>query len=484
MEKKAVFKMQLNSIEETIDPTLLEAEVIVHGFEKSGNNQIITEEVCKENMNTLKNKRVVCKYIPCYENNGEDALSDHEAYEYYDRNGDKTVYTDTIAVGFIHDVYIKEYTNENNESKKALFAKIYIWNDEKYSDIANLLQEWLERNIKICMSVEYMYKNYKMEDGVEYILSPIIYTAHALLNSEERGNYDIVAPAYEESQLLSLNDKKLWNKAVAQLVKKEVNKLKVEDSKNGQVNLEEPKNSKNATQGVGEDENEVKDNKNLKSMNAFHKQLNELSHGDIRNKIYDCLRKTLTADEYYDIYISSYSVFNDYFIYEVYEGDKYVLYKVNYTVAEDNSVSVDISNKVKVVREEVFVEVAQMEAVKNSLKEKENTITSLNSTIEKLEGELGEYKTQETERALNSKIEEYKEKFNAVGLNEEFESEEVQGLIKTSLNSVEAELKLTKMLVNTIKVDEPKEIQVKELCSKSSELIKPKILSFDERYGI
>ena len=143
------------------DPTIKKGKVFVFDFEVSGNGQIITEEVAKENINTLVGKRITCKYISKSENGGElDALGDHEENEGTDRNGETILITDTIAIGFIEKAYIEEYQDENGITKKGVFADIIIWCDDKYGNIVGLLEEWLDRGIKINMSVEYYYFNY------------------------------------------------------------------------------------------------------------------------------------------------------------------------------------------------------------------------------------------------------------------------------------------------------------------------------------
>lgn len=191
-------KAQFNSIEANPnDPTLLNGTVIIHDFEVSWNNQIITEEVCKENMDTLIGKRIACKYIPCENNNGVDALSDHCEYVGIDRDGNEQMYTDTIAIGFINNVYIGDYTDNLGHTKRVLYGAVTLWNDDKYQRIIGLLQEWIKRGVKIHMSVEYMYYNFSRKNGVETLYSPIIYLSHVLLNSEQRENYAEVLPAFD-----------------------------------------------------------------------------------------------------------------------------------------------------------------------------------------------------------------------------------------------------------------------------------------------
>ena len=438
-EKKHDFKIQFNSLNVCPDdPTILKGKVIIHDFEPSWNNQCITEEVCAENMKTLIGKRISCKYIPCENNNGVDALKGHENRIGKDRDGNDIAVTDTIAIGFIENVYIDDYTDENGIAKRVLFADVVIWNDDKYSNIAGLLKEWLDRGVKIHMSVEYLYMNYNVVNGVEYIQSPIIYSAHVLLNSENRENIKEVLPAYDVATLLSFNDREKWNKAVNEILNKSKNKK--------------------------EDEGMAKEN-------VFFKSLCELSLGDMKESIMTELSKTMTADEFYYVWVSNYAIYDTYFVYETYENEKWVNYKVTYT-KENDKIVLDLANKVQVERESIWVEVSSYNVLQTSLNEKveeikslneqlqtaknnsaetlnkfndlTDTVTSLNAKVEEMKPIVDEYNKEQFEKSLNEVKDYYKEKFEAVNAIDEFETEEVQELIKKSVNEKD-ELELTKI---------------------------------------
>ena len=62
---KNTINMSLNSINKTDNPSQLEGIFIVHDFEKSWNNAVITKEVCEENMHYLVGQYICCKY-PVY----------------------------------------------------------------------------------------------------------------------------------------------------------------------------------------------------------------------------------------------------------------------------------------------------------------------------------------------------------------------------------------------------------------------------------
>lgn len=460
--KNGQVKMSLNSLSTVEnDPTILHAKLIVHDFEVSGNNQIITEEVASDNIQTLVGKRICCKYINREDNYGEDALGSHEEIESKDRDGNETIITDTMAIGFIEEVYIDTYIDENGIEKKVVFAEAIIWNDDKYKDVVGLLKEWLERGIKINMSVEYLYFNYSLKDGIEYIQSPIIYVAHTLLNSENRGDVIEILPSYDCATLLSFNELQTWNKAVASL---KINKN----------SLEEPKK-----------EEEVMENK-------FLKALNELSIGDLRLSIITALGDVMTGNEYENMWISNYGIFSEskYFIYETYEDSKWVNYKVTYTIGEGDSIILDYANKEKVEGQYTYVSINELEVSKNTLVElkkanekigelekslnektleksnnektvKEfdeltNKLLALNSQVESMKPIVDKYNKEVFEKSLNEATENYKNKFKGVNALDVFEEESTQTLIKESLNSDEkiktnAIFSLNKLIVDNVK---------------------------------
>jgi hypothetical protein len=468
--KNGQVKMSLNSLSTVEnDPTILHAKLIVHDFEVSGNNQVITEDVAEENMQTLVGKRICCKYISREENGGEDALGSHEEVESIDRDGNEVITTDTMAVGFIENVYIDDFTDENGITKRVVFADAVIWNDDKYRDIVGLLNEWLNRGIPVSMSVEYLYFNFTKKDGVDYIQSPIIYTAHTLLNSEDRGDAIEILPAYDCATMLSLNEMQAWNKAVASL---KINKNELEESKK-------------------EDEKRME--------NKFLKALNELSIGDLRNSIFSALRDLMTANEYENMWISDYGIFPETksFIYETYAENKWVNYMVNYTVDENDVMTVDYENRTEVQGQYTYVPVSDYESSMNAVKDLEkanekitelekslnakeveksknekkneefvdltNKLVALNSQVEAMKPIVDKYNKDVFEKALNQATEDYKVKFKGVNALDVFDEDSTQSLIKESLSSdkeksMNAIFSLNKLIVDNVKpvVDEVK----------------------------
>lgn len=474
--------MSLNALKTVEgDPTILRGTCIVFDFEPNRHAvpSVITKEVAQENMQTLIGKRISCKYIKQEDNYGQDALGDHEEdYESLDRNGNEVLRRDTEAIGFIEDVFIDTYKDESDNEKEAVFANIVIWNDDKYSDIVGLLKEWLDNDIAINMSCEYYYYNYEVLDGIEYIKSPIIFNAHTLLNSEDRGDYMLVEPAYKNSTLVGLNNLDKWNKAVCQLNSKKIknNNIKEEDNK---------------------------------MENKFLTALNAMSFGDIKWELYyNELAKVMTAKEYETVYMSIYDVYDDHFNYTSYdeEKQKYITYKVNYTIDENDNITINYEGRtvVEYVLEEKEVALSKDNSIKNNKKkckelEKElsdykEKVNALNETIVELNNKNVEisnnakneaskeieelktmvnslkpladkYKEEQFNKSLNSAKEKFKESFTKANAIDVFEEESTQNLIKeyASLDveiSNNAKNKLNALIVENMNIElnsEPKD---------------------------
>lgn len=488
-KKLGQFKMSLNSLETVpSDPTILKSDIVIFDFEKSGNNQVITKEVALDNMKFLIGKRLCCKYINKEDNGGElDALGTHEQYETANRSGDDVIYTDTEGIGFIEDVYIGTYINDNGIEKEAVIGKCIFWCDDHYSDIVNLLKLWISNNIKIHFSVEYYYFNYLINDGVEYIQSPILFNALTALNSEDRGDAIEVLPAYNCATLTSFNElKDQWNKAVNSL----------QSSENlGSNKLKQNNNQKE----------EIKKMENI-FLNAM-KANNQLSFGDIRDKIYESLASVMIAEEYNSLWIGMYDVYEDFFIYDTREGDKYVNYKVVYSKADDDTITVSLDSKEKVEFQRAYVSVnalLELETSKNALVELQesknaletatskieeltqenkslnekvvekssnskvdtekfneltNKLVSLNSLVSEMQPIVEKYNAEVFEKSFNDAKESYKKKFTSVNALEVFDEESTQELIKESINSVKEKADKAKYSLNALIVESIKPIE-------------------------
>lgn len=492
---KGICNLQLNSISSIDnDPTLLKLTFSILDFEVSGNKQIVSKELASEASPTLSLKPLLCQYFPTtnYEQL-DDHFGSHGQYKTKDRYGNDVIATNTIAVGTSNEsgAYFGTIKDENDNDVEVLMCDFYLWVD-KYTDIANLINEMWQAGIPLKSSCEYLYKNFKVENGITYIQSPLIFTGHCLLKSNEN-NMGEVLPAYDSSKLISFNER--FEKAISEAIQNHNSQIENVDINNKQTQKEV---------------NEVMENK-------FYVALCELSFGDIREQIMATLLKTMTAEEFQYVWISNYGIYDTYFVYENYEDGKYVNYKVPYSKTETDIV-VDLASKVAVERDMVWVEVGTMESTVNELNNKIevltidittanetiNTLTTeksdletkfnnaseiiltLNSTVEELKPLVEQFNSEKIEKSINEKIEFYGSKFKALNAMEKFESEEIQNLIKLSINDndegKDAILSLNSTLVELVSIKPVERFEIKEIGSKNENLI-PTAIDFDSRYS-
>ena len=435
--------------------TNLYAPFIIHDFEVSWNNQIISEEVCAENKDTLIGQPVLVRYF----NEGDrfkDHLGTHEAYFTKNRDtGEDLLATNTFAIGTFQSAEIED-VEIDGQTKRCLVGYAQLWVN-RYYNVCSLLNEWLEKGIKIHCSCEYTFKNYEMEDSIQHIKSPYSYTGHTILNSEEKDGYGVVLPAYDVAEMLS------WNAALDKDVS-----IESENVKEEVTTLE----------------------------NVFITSLNGLSLGATRDGIYRALANVMTAAEYMHMYISDYSINDDHFFYETYneEAGEWETYKVAYSKSEEE-VSVDYENRTKMEMkvemvpaeeaknqletavneakaemqttiDELTTKVSETETELNALKEDNVTqketvvslneqIVTLNETIESLNEYKEKFEAEQYAAALNEAMEKYRAKFDRLGAMNKFEEEGVQALIADTLDSekaLDAKNALSDMLIELIDV--------------------------------
>ncbi|MED1863238.1 hypothetical protein P4V41_07200 [Fictibacillus nanhaiensis] len=477
--KKLLCQLQLNEIKQSVDPTAIPCTFIILDFEKSWNNAIVTKDVALEFAPTINNKPIVAKYHRVDEANTKtDAFGGHELTLAENKHGNLAFEMDTVPIGtFTSEGYIIEI-GEGEEKREVLAADAILWKS-RFSDACDLLLEWYSRGININTSCEFLYSNFTVEDGIEYIRSPIYFEGHAVLNSEERGEHEVVLPAYDSSKLLSFNELNKFNKLVAQAVNQK---------------------------------------KEAETMPDMFKKVFELSHSDIRSKLYQALDAQL-GEGYWTWIIDS---FDDRFIVSIESEEEYKQYQYNYVKNEDDTVAIDFDSKVEVVEERKWValeKTQELQSELNSAKEElettktqlneantsletlktekayvevkfgeaTETITSLNSKVEELTPFKEQVEKEQLEKALNEKSEIYKAKFEAVNAVSEFESEEVQDLIKLSLNESEegknAIFQLNSKLVDLVVLPKKEDSTIRETASKRENLI-PTSDSFESRYSL
>ncbi|PKR82857.1 hypothetical protein [Heyndrickxia camelliae] len=467
-KKKHVFNIQLNSISDTDNPTRKECEFILHDFEVSHNNAFISKETAQKTLHTLKDMPIVCQYFPVSEAGAkDDALGTHGVYLDEDRDtGDPIIGLNTIPIGvFTENAYITTIKDQNGNEKEVVAGKGILW-ASRFPNIIGLLKEWNDAGVNISSSMEILYDSYLFKDGVEEILS-YVYEGHCVLNSEQRGNHSKVYPAYDVSKL---------NKLVAQAINQEV--------------------------------------KEGEKMEKF-KKVFELSHDDIRTKLYSELDPSLGERTYSWIA----DVFDTYFVANIYsyadgnEFDKY--FKYNYSKSE-NDVTIDFDSKTEVflkrnweevVPDEVQTQLNEKDSTISELKNQLNSLTNekkqiedkfntasetiiqLNSQVEELKPFKNQVEEEQMTKALNEKKDFYSAKFKALNASDKFESEEVQKLVEKTVFETEegqqAVLQLNTMLVDMVvvqKEEKSEDTVIREVSSKRENLI-PTSDDFESRYS-
>lgn len=468
-QKKIDYKLQLNEIKANDDPSKLSCTFVIFDFEKSHNNTVISKEVALETATTIINKPIVAKYNEVDSiGTATDSFGSHEMYLSTDKHGDLEVKMDTAAIGvFTSEGYIMEILGSNGEKTEVLAADAILWRS-RFKDACDLLLEWNSRGINVNTSCELLYSNYTFKDGIEYLESPVYLEGHAILNSEKRGDQDIVFPAYDSSKLLSFNEKNKFEKLVAQAI-------------------------------INEKEGE----------NVSFKKVFELSHDDVRSLLYSKLDPELGEN------VHSYicDVYENYFVVNIedYNAKTDSYYKYNYT-KNDDVIDIQFDSKQEVFLKRNWEEVTPEEvanqlnakdqqisdlATKLSAKEELETkyndasdkLIKLNQMVEDLTPFKEQYEKVQFEARLNEKSEHFKAKFNALNASDKFETDEVQTLLsevaKQDENSDRALLQLNSILVDLVSTNiSPTEIPpLREQSSVRKELI-PKEDSFESRYLI
>lgn len=297
----------------------------------------MSKETSEKAFDSLLNMPIVAKY---YENSepgsNDDALGSHEATLGTSRDGESYyVELKTTPIGvFTEPAYIKTVEDENGDTQEVVAGKGILWSS-RFPNVVGLLQEWLDNGITVSSSMEILYDEYHVKEGVEEILN-FIYEGHAILNSEERGEHDKVEPAYDVSKLT-----RLVAEAMDQSNKKE-------------------------------DE----------QMPEMFKKVFELSHNDTRTALYRAFDETLEANQYSwirDVYESKFIVDIDTVTEDDYKSETF---KLDYSKSEDDKIAIDFDSKVAVMKKTEWVELEEVKQLQAEIATKEETIQSLNSEKE------------------------------------------------------------------------------------------------------
>lgn len=455
---RRTFDIKLNSISETGSNTKSEVEFILHDFETSLNNTVISKDVTEKALNTIKDMPIVCQYYPS-EDGGDDALGDHAVSLGKYRDGvTDIVELNTMAIGvFTEPAYFKEIVDENGDTKEVVAAKGVLWKS-RYPNVVGLLFEWLERDVDIVSSVELTYYRddfFINDDDVEE-LKAFEYEGHCILNSEDRGVHSKVQPAYDVSKLTRL---------VAQAL--------------------------------------IQEKEDKYSMSLFKKAF-QLSHKDMEQQLYNALG--VSDSEYGGSWIVD--VFEDYVVVNEYsweEGNSYDKYfKYNYT-RQGDVLTVDKESKSEVMSKRSWIETTEVEQLESQVNELQEQIKEVNSTVEVVKQEKLEVEKQFNEATekltvLNQKVEElepfkeqleksqyeanlqevtesYEKKFKALNQISRFEEDDVKKLLEKAAfatdEGVSAKSQLNSILVDLVPIElEEKDTAIKQHSSKRENLSK------------
>ena len=120
------------------------------------------------------------------------------------------------------------------------------------------------------------------------------------------------------------------------------------------------------------------------------KSKNAINVNGYRWRIYEALAKVMMAEEYNSMYISEYDIYPEekYFIYDAYtEENGYKLYKVTFSVEENDVISVNYDERQEV---EYKCDLVPVEELKQQLNEKDEVLKSVNEKVAELNAEISE----------------------------------------------------------------------------------------------
>lgn len=388
------------------DPTLMPIKFVIADFEPSGNNTQMSKEVALRGGKTLKDKPIVAKYLETTNYTDQnDNFASHEEVKKRNRYGELIDSTDTIPIGVFTTEGYLETLEINGQSKEVMVAEGHLWY-YKFQDACELLYEWHQRGIDINTSCEYLYFNYSKVDGITHHLDPIIFNAHTILASEDRGSQLEVAPSYSSSKVLSIHELNKFSELVtnAHNQDKEVEELaenKDEFKDANKQNHEENPATNSDTEATDVNPEQVDksvDNKDQETPVDENKEADKPENQDGKQE--DKPEDEAPVDENKDADI---------------EPEPEVT-----PDAKDDDKAVALQNEL------------------DDLRKKFNDATDQNVQLNARVKELEAIEVQYNEHIAKGKIQEqynaFKPKFEAVGATEKFESEEVQDLIKLSVH--------------------------------------------------
>ena len=392
---KNELNVMLNSISlNEDDPTIINCKFTILDFEVSRNNVIVGKEEALQLGQTIKGKPIRTLYKEeTTTGSKDDDFGDHEAQMGIDRNGNAYMKRNTVPIGvFTSDGYI-EQINVDGVMKDVLVADAHLWYSQ-FKEPIQLIIEWFEQGMDINMSCEYLYSNYEVKDKIEYHYSPLYLESHVLLGSK-------VTPAYESAKLLQFNQLEEFSLAVAQALNnknKEVNDLAEVVQANEEINEEKSKEIVEET--VEEKTEEIVDETVEKEEETDGEEVNK-GLQEVKG-----LQEKVETDE----------------------------------VAQLNAKIEELNNEISQLNTKVEELTNSKSELSSKFESATETISQLNAQLEELKPFKEQLELVQKETALNEAKELFEAKFNAIGANELFASEEIQNLVAQSIEDGEVGL--------------------------------------------
>lgn len=406
------------------DPTLMPVKFTIVDFEPSGNKTQMSKEVALRGGKTLKGKPIVARYHETtdYEEQ-DDNFGSHELAKKRNRYGEEVLVQNTIPIGVFTTEGYLETLEINGEMKEVMVAEGNLWY-YKFQDACELLYEWHQRGVDINTSCEYLYFNYSKVDGITHHLDPIIFNAHTILASEDRGDQEEVAPSYSSSKVLSINELNKFSELVTNAHNQD---KEVEELADKQIDKEDLKDAKEELHEENPATNSDTENADVKS------EEQDTPVDNIEDKQEDT---PVEENEKQD---------------ENPEEQEKVEDEIPTDEKEEEEPEVDPLEAEKAKSAKLQEELDELYEKFNKATE---TMVSLNARVKELE----DIEVQFNEHVAQGKIKEqynaFKPKFDAVGATEKFESEEVQKLVELSVHETDegrkALLQLQSMIIDSI----------------------------------
>ena len=389
---KNELNVMLNSISlNEDDPTVINCKFTILDFEVSRNNVIVGKEEGLQLGQTIKGKPIRTLYKEeSVTGSKDDDFGDHEAQMGIDRNGNAYMKRNTVPIGvFTSDGYI-EQINVDGVMKDVLVADAHLWYSQ-FKEPIQLIIEWFEQGMDINMSCEYLYSNYEVKDKIEYHYSPLVFEAHVILGSQ-------ITPAYESAKLLQFNQLEEFSLAVAQAL----------NNKNKEVN--------DLTE-VAQTNEEINDEK-----------VEEIIDETVEEKTDEIVNETVEKEEEADGEEEVQEVKG---LQEKVEEDE---------VAQLNAKIEELNNEISQLNAKVEELTSSKSELSSKFESATETISQLNAQLEELKPFKEQLELVQKETALNEAKELFEAKFNAIGANELFASEEIQNLVAQSIEDGEVGL--------------------------------------------